>query len=110
MISLGRIYAGSDVDIPVHIETTSGTDTDPGALVATTKKPDGTIATYTYGTDSELTQQSVGDYTLRVLVNMPGRWRYRFVMTGTGNVAIEGWFNVQASGFVDDAFSATDYS
>ena len=110
MISPGRIYAGSDVDIPVHIETADGTDTDPSTLVATTKKPDGTLATYTYGTDSELTQQSVGDYTLRVNVNMPGRWRYRFVMTGTNNLAYEGWFNVQSSGFVDDAFASTDYS
>lgn len=110
MLGLGRVYAGSDVDIPVHIDMTDGTDTDPTTLVATVKNPAGTETSYTYGTDSEITKQSVGDYTLRVLANMPGRWRYRWVATGTANLAIEGWFNVQNSAFVDDAYDGRDYA
>lgn len=109
MLSPGRIYAGSQVAVPVHIETDAGTDTDPSTLVATTRRPDGVETSYTYGTDSEMTQQSVGDYTLTVTATMPGRWRYRFLMTGSNTVALEGWFNVQASAFVDDAFASRDY-
>ena len=110
MLAPGNIYAGSDVDIPLHVDTAAGVDTDPSTIVATTKKPDGTLSTYTYGTDTEITRQNEGDYTLRINANMPGRWRYRFVLTGTSNLAYEGSFNVQASAFVDDAFASADYS
>jgi hypothetical protein len=105
MLAPGRIYAGSQVDIPVKFQTSADADVDPTTVVATTLDPAGTETSYTYGTDTEVTKQSVGDYTLRITATMPGRWRYRWLTTGTGTVvALEGSFNVQASGFVDDAF------
>lgn len=110
MLAPGKIYAGSQVDIPVNFQNSAGTDVDPSTVTCTTMAPTGTEATYTYGTDSELTKQSTGDYTLRITATTPGRWRYRWLTTGSGTtVALEGSFVVQASAFVDDAYALRDY-
>lgn len=109
MLAPGLIYAGSQVDIPLHIENDAGVDVDPSSLTFSTINPAGVQATYTYGADNEITKQSVGDYTARVTATMPGRWHYRWLTTGGSIVALEGWFNVQVSAFVDDAYETRDY-
>jgi hypothetical protein len=111
MLQPYRIYAGSQVDIPFHVETSDGTDIDPATVSITVLTPDLNSTTYVYGTNDEVTKQSVGDYTARIIATMPGRWKYRWLTTGSGTVvALEGAFNVQYSAFIDDVFQTRDYS
>lgn len=110
MLTPGKIYAGSQVDIPVNFQNTSGDDVDPSTVTFYVLKPDGGTDTYVYGTDSEITKSSIGDYVARITAAMPGRYHYRWLTTGTGTtVALEGSFMVQRSAFVDDAYALRDY-
>lgn len=102
MITPGKIAPGQ----PIRL-TTAFTDAvtelpiDPTTLEFDVKKPCGSKTTYTYGTDTELVKDSTGNYHIDVTPDIPGRWFFRWVSTGTGAGATEGFFNVQKSRFVD---------
>lgn len=74
-----------------------GTPTDPTTLTATYRSPAGVKTTLTYGVDSALEQDSVGNYHLDVTASLPGTWRYRFAGTGLAAGVGEGQFFVRAS-------------
>lgn len=110
MIAPGAVFAGSEINIPVKFQTAAGTDVDPATVTLSTMSPDGTLTAYVYGTDSEVTKQSTGDYNARITASMPGRWHYRWLTTGADTViALEGSFVVKRSAFVDDAYATRDY-
>lgn len=71
--------------------------TDPSGLSFILRNPAGTLTTYVYGTDAQLEKTGTGayrvDYSLTGVA--PGIYRYRWVATGTGQGAEEGWFEVR---------------
>lgn len=80
--------------------TVSGTATNPTAVTCKVKKPGVSATTYTYGTDSELTRPSTGNYELALSVDYDstyvGEWYYQWRGTGTCQAVEEGMFIVRA--------------
>lgn len=72
---------------------------DPTAVMFQARSPAGTVTSYTYGTDAQLTRVSTGVYRATVDANAVGIWHYRFYSTGTGKAAGEGKFEVEPSVF-----------
>lgn len=65
--------------------TVSGTAVlDPDAVYFQVKPPGGTVTTYEYGVDGELSNPSTGVYSIDVDLDTAGTWYYRFYSTGTG--------------------------
>lgn len=77
MLAPGKHYVNSPVSLPVSFKDASGNDYDPTTVVLKTLDPWGTLATYTYGTDSNLTRTSAGHYACAVTPDQAGRWSYR---------------------------------
>ena len=71
------------------------TNVNPTTVSVTVLKPNGTSATYEYGTDEEVVREATGIYYIDVSVDQSGRWRYRWESTGTGQAAEEGTFRVK---------------
>ena len=63
-----RIYPGDVVRFEISVvDPDDGvTAVDPMALAVSVKAPDGTIMTYTYGTDAELVRSAVGSYYIDI--------------------------------------------
>lgn len=59
----------------------TGAVTDPLTVQVELRKPDGTLTTYVYGTDAELTKISVGLYQMLILLNQTGTYRWRWTAT-----------------------------
>ena len=78
----------------------AGTALDPTAVIVKVKAPDGTVTTYTYGTDPEVVRDSAGNYHIDVDADASGTWYYRFHATGTGQSADEAAFFIQPSSVV----------
>ncbi len=76
-----------------------GVVTDPTAVVAKYKEPDGTITTLTYGVDGALVKLGTGVYYFDLTPTVAGDWWYRFYATGSGQSAEEQAFRVEASQF-----------
>jgi hypothetical protein len=76
---------GSAVEFTVTFLNDSDTPTDPTVVKFLTQSPDGTVTTYTYGTDSEVTKADTGDFVCIVVLDESGLWRIRW--EGTGAVA-----------------------
>ena len=66
---------------------------DPTTIVIKVRNPDGLVVTY------EPVRESFGRYTLRVIPDVAGLWRWRTVTTGVGQAAEDRSF------FVREAFS-----
>ena len=103
MLAPGRNHINSPIQISLNLQTNAGVDVDPTTLTFKTWSPCGVTTTYVYGTDSEVSKSSVGDYDAVFTPDESGRWFYRWEATGTGTtIAKEGDFLVQASPFYDD--------
>jgi hypothetical protein len=68
---------------------TSGVAVDPTTVQAKIRTPDGTVTTYTYGTDSQLVKDSTGNYHVDVTTTADGTHTVRFSSTGVGAAADE---------------------
>lgn len=77
----------------------TGALVDPDTITAKIKKPDLTITTLVYGVDAALVKDSVGIYHVLIDLTQSGNWFYRFIGTGTRQVANEGTIFVQSSNF-----------
>ena len=77
----------------------AGDACDPTGVVFKFQDPSGNETTYTYGTDSELVKDSVGNYHVDVDTDEVGYWYYRFEGTGTGQAAGEASFIVRETEF-----------
>lgn len=88
---------GTLVRVAALFQTAAGVATDPGGVVFKVKKPSGTVLTYTYGVGAEVVKDSTGNYHVDVLVDLAGRWRYRFEGTTFAQAAKEGQFTVKPS-------------
>lgn len=89
--------AGDLVRVSGAFKDSAGTAIDPSVVKFKFKRPDtGAVTTYTYGTDSQLVKDSVGNYHVDVSADAAGAWRYRFYSTGTGQAAEQGQFFADA--------------
>lgn len=79
--------------------TVGGSPADPSGVNFFIKSPTNVITEYSFGTDNELVQDSVGYYHVDFIVNEAGTWTYRFEGSGTASGADEETFNVLRSQF-----------
>lgn len=89
---------GDKVRLSAAFQDIDSVAQDPGGVTFTLRAPDGTLTSYTYGTDAALVKDSTGNYHVDVVVAAAGRYRYRFAGVTTGQAAAENVFRVQASG------------
>lgn len=68
---------------------------DPSVVKLTVKPPNAVGVVYTYGVDSEVIKDGVGEYHADINVTASGWWYYRWWSTGTGQAAEEGKFEVR---------------
>jgi hypothetical protein len=108
MLAPGKHYVNSPIRLTVNLIDDAGNDTDPTTVLIKILDPFGISTTYTYGTGSEVTKQSVGDYAADITPDSSGRWRFRWETTG-GVIALEGDFLVQDSAFYPWDGNLTDY-
>lgn len=102
MLRPGRYYYNQAVYLTINVFDGSETDTDGTTVVLKTISPSGTEASYTYGTDANLTKTSTGDYTCIITATEPGRWYYRWEVTYSSQLNVEeGTFVVMASPYYD---------
>lgn len=81
---------------------TSGSNTNPAAVMFKVMSPSGDVTTYTYGTDAQLVRDSTGVYHVDVSADELGTYAYRFWSTGSGQAASEGQFSVRLSLFTEE--------
>lgn len=110
MMTPGKIWPGSQVDITVTFTDGDGVPVDPDTVTFKTMSPEWSESSYAYGTDSEVSKQSTGYYVARITPDKAGRWHFRWLSTGDGTtIASEGDFLVMRSPFVDDPGAFRDY-
>lgn len=74
--------------------TVSDVATDPTTVTFDYRKPGGTQATWTYGTDAEVVKSSTGVYYVDLTLDTAGEWYYQWngagtvVATGSGRVYV----------------------
>lgn len=106
MLSPGRIYPGAVMAITANFAAEDESAIDPTTVTFKTFSPCGVIASYVYGTDSEVIRTGIGVYRAEFSADRAGRWHYRWETTGTGSTtASEGVLTVQVSPFYDDCCS-----
>lgn len=76
-----------------------GRAADPTAVVFKLKLPDGTLVTYTYGTDVQVVRDAVGSYHVAYPIAQVGTHSYRYEGSGTVKAAAERKFVARASAF-----------
>jgi len=94
----GYYDVGDRVRLTANFKDDLGADTDPTTVVVSVAAPDGTITSYTYGTDPEVTKASVGNYAYEETMTTEGSVQYRWVAT-TPDGAGEGSFIVRRTVF-----------
>ena len=103
MLAPGKIWPGSQLDITISFKDGNGTPVDPDTVTFKLMSSEWSERSYTYGADSEISKQSVGNYTARITPDRAGRWHYRWETTGDGTtLASEGDFLVQRAPFTND--------
>lgn len=85
-----------------------GVPADPETVVAKVLSPRGTLSTYTYGSDTDLTKLAAGSYQLMFTPDTGGRWfiRWEGTFAGASSVVTEDDMIVQLSPFEDGAMDA----
>lgn len=110
MLTPGKIWPGSQVDITVAFRDGNGDPMDPDSITFKLMSPERRETSYTYGIGETISKQSVGNYTARITPDKAGRWHFRWESTGEGTtIASEGDILVQRSPFVDDPGAYRDY-
>jgi len=78
-----QIYDVGDL-VTLKVSFRVGTiNTDPTVITLKVKNPIGLVTLYTYGVDSGLLRNAIGDYQFDLIVDTEGDWWYRW--QGTGN-------------------------
>ncbi len=90
---------GDKIRISATFQDANGTDMDPTTITVKHKKPDGTVITWVYGTDTEVVKDAVGKYHADITLDQSGTWLYRFEGTGSVVAAGEEVFHVRKSLF-----------
>ena len=88
--------AGDLVRVSVSFET-GGIATDPTTVVLRYKNPAGTPTTWTFGVDSQVVKNSVGNYRADINANVGGTWYFRWEGTGAAQGVAQDSFVVTAT-------------
>jgi hypothetical protein len=102
MNNQNRGYDIGDVaQITLYVRNSAGTLIDPTTITCTVQPPTGVAVSYTVigSGEGEIVKNAVGDYEVRHPAALAGRYRYRWVTTGTGAGAEEGTFTVRRTTF-----------
>lgn len=97
-MTINVYQVGDKIRLSSAFTDIDGAAQDPGGVVFTLRAPDGTVTTYTYGTDAALVKDSTGNYHVDWLIESAGRHRYRFAGVTTGQAAAENVFRAEPSG------------
>ena len=110
MLTPGRLYPGTAIRLTTTLRDQNGNLVDPDTVTFQTYSPCKTEGRYVYGTDAEVTRLSMGSYAVDIAPAESGRWRYRWITTGTGTtVALEGNFLIQESPWAENVLLPHDY-
>jgi hypothetical protein len=69
---------GDGVELVATLLNVAGQLVDPPTVRCRVRDPGGTVTTYTYGVDMALIRDGPGTYRLRIAVQQPGYWWYRW--------------------------------
>lgn len=72
---------------------------DPGTVAFKVRSPSGTVTTYTYGSNSEVTKIGTGIYACDLDLATAGVWTWVFECSGSAKGLITGSVTMVASGF-----------
>jgi len=67
-----------------YTDPDTGVLTNPSSVQVEVRAPSGTITTYVYGVDSQLTRPSTGIYQVLITLSQTGTYRWRWT-AGTAN-------------------------
>lgn len=81
LVPAGALPVSGARSIIIEVRDDGGTLTDPATLTVLTWRPDGRVASYTYGTDSEVSKTATGRYAFLTTYAMPGRHAVRVETT-----------------------------
>lgn len=88
---------GDLVRLEADITDLDGNYIDPGTITFSIKKPNGTIVSYTYNTDPEVSRIDMGRFRLDVAIDSAGDWFVRVATTGAGKGAEESQLRARKS-------------
>ena len=88
--------AGELVRVSAAFET-GGAATDPTTVILRYKNPTGTITAWTFGVDSQVVKDSVGNFRADINTNAGGTYYFRWEGTGASQGAGQDSFVVTAS-------------
>jgi hypothetical protein len=72
-----------------YTDPDTGALTDPSSVSATLREPDGTLTTFVYNVDPELTKVSTGVYQLSIPLALVGTYKWKWVGTATEKSAVD---------------------
>lgn len=96
-MSIPVFQVGDKVRVSAAFTDADEAASDPGGVLCKVREPDGTVTTYTYGTDADLVKDSTGNYRVDFLTTQSGRHRYGFYGITSGQAVAESEFRVQPS-------------
>lgn len=67
----------------------SGSLVDPATVSVTIRPPSGTLTTYDYGQDAELSKVSTGVYQVSIALTEVGTYKWKWVGLGTQKGAVD---------------------
>lgn len=67
----------------------SGALTDPATVTVEVREPNGTLTTYTYGTDTELTRVVLGTFQILIPLTQTGTYKWKWTATATDKIAVD---------------------
>lgn len=90
---------GQPVFVHAQFKNENEALTDPTDVTCTITYPNGTQASFVYGTDSEVTKTSTGIYKCTIATTASGSHHYRWTGEGALVGAEESFFKVRDSAF-----------
>lgn len=97
---MGIYQRGQSVKLSNSFTNAAGGAANPTTVVCKVETPDGTETTYTVASTPAIANPSTGTYTLTILADQTGGWRYRWEGTTGDSVAVdEQQFHVLGSAF-----------
>lgn len=84
-----QVFKNQTIRLKTAFADVGGTDKDPEADVTfTVTDPDGTVTTYTFS-DSQVTRDSAGHYSVAVTPDKAGKWKVTALGDGTNDDAVD---------------------
>lgn len=85
---------GNAITLTGEFENEDGDLTDPPVAKVSVLDPSGTLTTYQFGVDVEVTNESTGVYSIDILGNQVGIWYYRWFSDTPDEVSREVHFEI----------------